>query len=111
MLELNKIYCMDNILGMSQLDDSIIDLTVTSPPYDDLRKYNGFSFNFESVVKQLFRVTKNNGVVVWVVGDQTKDFKESLSSFKQAIYFTEIGFGLLDTMIYHKPTIPPHIQP
>ena len=71
MLELNKIYCMDNVDGMKLLDDNCIDLTVTSPPYDDLRKYKGFSWNFKDVANQLFRVTKKGGVVVWVVGDKT----------------------------------------
>ena len=71
MLELNKIYCQDNVEGMRMLDDESIDLTVTSPPYDNLRKYNGYSFDFENVAKELYRVTKQGGVVVWVVGDAT----------------------------------------
>ena len=58
MLELNKIYNIDNVEGMRQLDDESVDLTVTSPPYDNLRTYNGFSFDFENVAKQLYRVTK-----------------------------------------------------
>lgn len=103
MLELNKVYCMDNVLGMSQLNDNIVDLTVTSPPYDNLRDYNKFSWNFNEVAKQLFRITKNGGIVVWVVNDETRNFCETLSSFKQSIYFVEeCGFKQLDTMIYHK---------
>lgn len=102
MLELNKIYCIDNVEGMKLLDDNSIDLTVTSPPYDDLRKYNGYSFDFESLANDLFRVTKIGGVVVWIVGDSTKNGSESCTSFKEALYFKEIGFNLYDTMIYHK---------
>ena len=71
MLELNKIYNMDCVAGMKLLDNECIDLTVTSPPYDNLRTYNGFTWDFESVAKELYRVTKQGGVVVWVVGDQT----------------------------------------
>ena len=87
---------------MRQMDDGCIDLTVTSPPYDNLRKYNGYSFDFESVAKELYRVTKLGGVVVWVVGDATVKGSETGTSFKQALYFKEIGFNLHDTMIYEK---------
>ena len=102
MLELNKIYNTDCVEGMKKLDDEIIDLTVTSPPYDDLRKYEGYSFDFESVAQELYRVTKQGGVVVWVVGDQTVNGSESGNSFRQALYFMDLGFNLHDTMIYEK---------
>jgi DNA modification methylase len=102
MLELNKIYNMDCVEGMKLLDDNSIDLTVTSPPYDNLRSYKGFEFDFESVAKELYRVTKQGGVVVWVVGDATVKGSETGTSFKQALYFMEIGFKLHDTMIYIK---------
>ena len=101
-IEPNNIYCVDNVEGMRLLDDEIIDLTVTSPPYDNLRKYNGYSFDFENVAKELYRVTKQGGVVVWVVGDATIKGSETGTSFKQALYFMECGFNLHDTMIYHK---------
>lgn len=101
-LEMNQIHNMDCIEGMRQLKDDCIDLTVTSPPYDDLRTYNGYSFDFENVAKELYRITKPGGVVVWVVGDMTKNGSESLTSFKQALYFKEIGFNVHDTMIYKK---------
>ena len=94
---------------MPTLESKSIELTVTSPPYDNLRTYNGNSqFDFEGIAEELFRVTKDGGVVVWVVGDENKQFCESLSSFKQAIYFVEgAGFKLLDTMIYHKANYAP----
>ena len=105
---LNQIICGDNVAVMRQMPDRCIDLTVTSPPYDNLRTYNGFSFDFEGVAKELYRITKDGGVVVWVVGDETKNFCESLTSFKQAIYFVEdCGFNLLDTMIYYKQNYAP----
>lgn len=84
------------------LADESIDLTVTSPPYDNLRTYNGFTFDFESIAKELYRVTKKGGVVVWVVGDATIKGSETGTSFRQALYFKEIGFNLHDTMIYQK---------
>ena len=102
MLELNKIYNIDCLEGMKLLNDNSIDLTVTSPPYDDLRTYNGYSFEFENIAKELYRVTKEGGVVVWIIGDKTIKGNESGTSFKQALYFKEIGFNLWDTMIYQK---------
>lgn len=83
-----------------------VDLTVTSPPYDNLRTYNNSSsWNFETfkqVAKGLWNVTNDGGVVVWVVGDATINGSETGSSFKQALYFMELGFKLHDTMIYEK---------
>ena len=90
---------MDCLEGLKQLDDESIDLTVTSPPYDDLRKYNN-NFDFENIAKELYRVTKDGGVVVWVVADKTKNGSETGTSFKQALFFKDIGFNLHDTMIY-----------
>jgi site-specific DNA-methyltransferase (adenine-specific) len=77
-------------------------LTVTSPPYDNLRSYNGFSFDFQKTAKEIFRVTKQGGVVVWIVNDQTIDGSETGTSFKQALYFMSLGFKLNDTMIWFK---------
>lgn len=79
-----------------------IDLTITSPPYDDLRDYKGYTFDFENTAKELFRITKQGGVVVWVVGDTVKNGSESGNSFRQALFFKEIGFNIHDTMIYEK---------
>ena len=91
---------------MKDLSDNSIDLVVTSPPYDDLRTYEGeCEWNFEvfkEVAKELWRVMKPGGVIVWVIGDSTVKGSESGSSFKQALYFKEIGFNLHDTMIWNK---------
>jgi site-specific DNA-methyltransferase (adenine-specific) len=106
-MELNKIYNEDCLETMKKMEDNSIDLVVTSPPYDNLRTYNGYSFEFEKVAKELYRVTHEGGIVVWVVGDETSKFNESGTSFKQALYFKEIGFNLLDTMIYYKQNYAP----
>ena len=105
-MEINKIYNENCLETMAKMPDNFIDLTVTSPPYDDLRFYNGYSFDFENVAKELFRVTKQGGLVVWIVGDATKNGSESGTSFRQALYFKEIGFNLHDTMIWNKPNAP-----
>jgi site-specific DNA-methyltransferase (adenine-specific) len=102
MLEVNKIYTENCLDTLSRMPDDFIQATVTSPPYDDLRDYNGYSFDFEKIARELFRVTKIGGVVVWVVGDATKDGSESGTSFRQALFFKELGFNIHDTMIYEK---------
>ena len=104
---------MDTILhqdckvALAELQAESIDLTVTSPPYDDVRSYNGFSFtheDFKTIATQLYRVTKPGGVVVWVVGDATVKGSETGTSFRQALGFMDVGFKLHDTMIYEKNT-------
>ncbi len=88
---------------LSRQTDQSIDLTITSPPYDDIRKYNHLDTDtFESLALELYRVTKQGGVVVWVVGDSVKDGNESGTSFRQALHFKDVGFNLFDTMIYRK---------
>lgn len=106
-MKLNTIYNENCLETMKRMPDNFIDLTVTSPPYDNLRNYNGYEFDFESIAKELFRVTKKGGVVVWVVGDATINGCESGTSFRQALFFKKIGFNLYDTMIYGKLNTPP----
>jgi DNA modification methylase len=101
-MEINRCYNENCLATMAKMPDGFIDLTVTSPPYDNLRTYNGYSFDFEAIAKELFRVTKDGGVVVWVVGDATIKGSETGTSFKQALYFKECGFNLHDTMIFQK---------
>ena len=105
-METNVIHNESCITGMQKLPEDCIDLCVTSPPYDDLRTYNDSSkwdFNvFQEVAKELYRVLKPGGVVVWVIGDAVIKGGESMSSFRQALYFGELGFLLHDTMIYEK---------
>lgn len=100
---LNNFYTGESVTFMrDNILDNFVDLTVTSPPYDDLRNYNGFIFDYKSVLKELYRVTKQGGVVVWVVGDKTENGSETLTSFNHALYAKEIGFNVHDTMIYAK---------
>jgi site-specific DNA-methyltransferase (adenine-specific) len=112
---MNKILHGNCVEIMKDIESDSIDLTITSPPYDYLRDYNKnikeddsktFSFPFDEIVNQLYRVTKKGGIVVWVVGDQVVKGGESCSSFKQALKFVEKGFLLYDTMIYHKNGSP-----
>jgi len=99
---MNVAYNMDCLDGMKTLSDCSIDLTVTSPPYDNIRTYNGFKFDWKEVIKELYRVTKDGGVVVWIVSDQTINGSETGTSFKQALFAMECGFNLHDTMIWDK---------
>jgi len=102
---LDRIICGDCLEVMRGMPDGCVDLTVTSPPYDNLRTYNGYVFDFEGIAKELYRVTKDGGVVVWVVNDATVNGSETGTSFRQALYFKDVcGFNLHDTMIWEKPT-------
>ena len=94
--------CVDVMRSWS---DGIVNLTVTSPPYDTLRDYNGYNFPFLEIAEQLYRVTAPGGVLVWVVGDRINGGR-SLTSFRQAIQFQEIGFTAHDVMIYQKKNTP-----
>lgn len=108
MIELNKIYNEDCTQTIHNIPDNFVDLIVTSPPYDNLRTYaNNIDENWNEevwkpIIKGLYRIIKEGGVVVWIVGDATKNGSESCTSFKQALYFKEVGFKLFDTMIYEK---------
>ncbi len=105
---INKIYNENCLNTMARMPDSFIDLTVTSPPYDNLRTYKDSldwgEHIWKPVIKELYRITKDGGVVVWVVGDATIKGSETGTSFKQALYAKEIGFNLHDTMIWEKQT-------
>jgi len=101
-MEIKKIYNENCLDTMVRMQDNFIDLTVTSPPYDNLRTYNGYSFDFKSIAKELYRVTKDGGVLVWIVNDKTHKGSETGTGFKQALYFIECGFNLHDTMIWEK---------
>lgn len=109
---INSILTGDSADILKKIESNIIDLTISSPPYDTMRsykgkikddiKYNGYSFPFYEIANELFRVTKDGGVVVWIVNDQVINGGESGTSFKMALYFQSIGFKIYDTMIYHK---------
>ena len=99
---IDKIFNEDCVETMSRMSDGFVDLVVTSPPYDNLRVYEGYSFDFEAVSSELFRVVAADGVVVWVVGDATVRGSETGSSFRQVLRFLDVGFKLHDTMIFEK---------
>jgi len=101
-MELEKIYNENCLITMSNMPDNYVDFVITSPPYDDIRNYKGYQFEFEKIAKELFRVLNTGGVIIWVVADATIDGSETGTSFKQALFFKQIGFRLHDTMIYYK---------
>lgn len=106
-MSVSRVENRDCLEAMKEFPDKYIDLTVTSPPYDSLRTYNGNidQWNFDKFTKiadELYRITKDGGVVVWIVNDGTIDGSESGTSFRQALYFKDIGFNIHDTMIWSK---------
>jgi site-specific DNA-methyltransferase (adenine-specific) len=112
-MEIDNIYNMDCLEGMHQMEAESVDLTVTSPPYDNLRSYDnnvGDSWGehvWKPIIKELFRIVKQGGVVVWVVGDATMNGSETGTSFRQALHAMDCGFNLHDTMIWQKATVLP----
>lgn len=97
-----NIYNSDCLVYLKTLPDNSIKFTLTSPPYDNIRDYNGFSFPFEDIAKELWRTTKVGGVIAWNIADATVNGSETGTSMRQALYFMSLGFRLHDTMIYAK---------
>ena len=104
-----KLICGDCLEIMKKMPDDYIDLTITSPPYDDLRNYNS-TFDIKEIARQLYRITKKGGIVVWNVNDKIKKGSKSLTSFKQAIIFNEVGFNVNDIMIWEKTNPMPQVK-
>lgn len=102
-LPLNKIICGDCVDVLKKFPSKTIDLVVTSPPYDGIRKYNGFSFDLHATGKEIYRVLKEGGIAVMVIQDQTKNFGKTLTSFRTIVDWVDnIGFKLFETAIYRK---------
>jgi len=92
----NTVHCLDAVAGLRQLDADIIPMTLTSPPYGDMRTYGGHAWNFLATAQELHRVTMPGGIVVWVVQDQVKSIGEA---FRQALAFQNVGFHLYETLV------------
>ena len=100
---LNTIQCIDCVEGLKQLPENSIDLVVTSPPYDGIRAYQGFSFDLHTTGQEIYRVLKEGGVAVMVIQDQTVDFGKTLTSFRTIVDWCDnVGFKLFETVIYRK---------
>ena len=99
---MNEIILGNCVDEMNKLDDESVDAFITSPPYDNLRDYNGYSFPFEDIARVMYQKLAKGGVIVWVVGDAVLKGSETGSSFRQAIFFQELGLNIHDTMIYEK---------
>ena len=105
----NNITHGDCLELMTGIESNSIDMVLTSPPYDNLRSYKGYSFPAEPIIKELFRIVKTGGVVVWIINDATIEGSETGTSFKHALLFKELGFNIHDTMIFRKKNPIPQI--
>jgi DNA modification methylase len=101
-MKFSKIYHENCVDTLQRMPDGLLDMTVTSPPYDDLRQYNGYEFPVDAIAAALFKKTAAGGVVIWVVGDRTLNGSETLTSFEHAFAFKRAGFNVHDTMLYVK---------
>ncbi|MDA0768480.1 MAG: site-specific DNA-methyltransferase [Verrucomicrobia bacterium] len=106
---LDRVICGDNCETLAAMPAESVDLVVTSPPYDDLRTYGGHSWDFDGVARELTRVLKPGGVIVWVVNDATVNGSETGTSMKQALGFMDSGLRLHDTMIWEKVNVVPSV--
>ena len=104
-MDLNQVYEADCAEFMDGMEPDTVDLTVTSPPYDDLREYHGFKFDSSATIGGLYRVTKPGGICVWIVGDKVNG-GHSLTSFRHGLLFAELGWVMHDVMIYQKQNTP-----
>jgi len=109
-VKINRIYNENCLETMKRMPNNFVDCVITSPPYDDLKKYNGFDFDFKTIAKELYRIIKDGCVLVWIVNDRIKNGSETGTSLEQALYFKEIGFNLHNTMIWNKSNPMPQIQ-
>lgn len=101
--EMNRIHLSDCVTGMRTLPDGCIPLTVTSPPYDNLRQYGGQPFDFEAVARELWRVTAPGGVVAWVVQDEIVDGSETGTTCRQQLFFQSLGFRVHNRIVMVNP--------
>lgn len=110
-MKVNKVYNENCLDTMKRMPDNYVDLTVTSPPYDKMRTYHSTykGYDFPRVAIELFRVTKIGGIVVWIINDYKRNGSKSLTSFKQAILFNEVGFNIHDVMIWNKVNHMPQV--
>ena len=101
---INKVYNCDALTLLRAMPSGSVDCCVTSPPYDSLRVYNGYTFDFQPIAHEIYRVLKPGGVCVWVIGDQISNHQRSMTSMRQALYFTDVvGFWMYDLIIFHDP--------
>lgn len=102
-LPINKVICGDAIEILKKIPSNSINLVVTSPPYDDIRTYNGFSLDLPAVGRELHRVLKDGGIVAMVIQDATRNFGKTLTSFRTIVDWCDnTGFKLFETVIYRK---------
>lgn len=101
-MDVDVIHNEDCLDTMRRMPDRFVHMILTSPPYDDLREYEGYRFPFEQIAGEIYRVLSDDGILIWVVGDATHGGSETGSSFRQALYFMELGLKLHDTMIFEK---------
>lgn len=99
---MTRTICGDSAKVLQTIEDASVDMILTSPPYDNLRDYHGYTFDFEKIASEMYRVMKNGAVAVWIVADGTNDGSETGTAFRQALYFLSLGLRLNDTMIWQK---------
>jgi len=103
-----KLHIGDCLSLLSRLPDNSIDLTVTSPPYDHLRRYDTpTSLDLTALGQQLLRVTREGGICALVIGDSARQYAKSLTSFRLVVSWCDaLGWRLFECCLYHRHGTP-----
>lgn len=119
MMELNKIYCMDCLEGMKQIEDNSVDLIVTDPPYNISGLSNSidlhgkpvnlshfgdwdYLFNPEEFIKETKRVLKKNGQIYIFTSDRLIG--------KYIDLFIKYQFHYRNMLVWFKANLMPKIR-
>lgn len=100
----NTILHSDALIALPDLAEGSVDLTVFSPPYDGIREYGkNWRLDYKALGSELLRVTADGGVCAVVIGDGTKDFAKSLTTFRWAVDWVDrAGWRLFECCIYQR---------
>jgi hypothetical protein len=100
----NAILLGDALEILSRIPAGSIPLTLFSPPYDGIRDYGkNWSLDYKTLGRLLFGATCDGGVCAVVIGDGTKDFAKSLTTFRWAVDWVDnTGWRLFECCIYSR---------
>lgn len=114
-MKLNKIYNMNCLDGLKQMNNESIDLMVTSPPYYNAREYSqwetveDYMNDMRDIFTELYRCMKNHKYIVVNVGDVTSQVGKAKWSVRKLplgamfiMMLEEVGFEFIDNYIWDK---------
>ena len=101
------LFCGDCLEVLKKLPDNSVDMYFFSPPYDELRDYNGFTLDLSSIGKEIERTLKDGGVSIMVMQDSTNNFKKSGTTFRTIVnWLDNTELKLWECCIYNRKATP-----